>query len=176
LSVTGQNLPMAPGILDRLEEMCPEARVVPVRFRYLDWQRSGRPSRVLLCALDAERYYAANQDRSPTLPDLDLYRRLSEPGTALVSKNFAALYGIGANDPLTLPGAEGPVTLRVIGTVEDYMCSRGTVLVDRCQYRQQFNGLLSDAFNIYLPRVRTSRACSGACKNRPWPRNKPFAC
>ena len=152
LSVTGQNLPMAPGILNRLEEMCPEAQVVPVRFRYLDWQRSGRPSRVLLCALDAERYYAANQDRSPTLPDLDLYRRLSEPGTALVSKNFAALYGIGTNDPLTLPGAEGPVTLRVIGTVEDYMCSRGTVLVDRCQYRRQFNGLLSDAFNIYLPR------------------------
>jgi putative ABC transport system permease protein len=152
LSVTGQNLPMAPGILNRLEEVCPEARVVPVRFRYLDWQRSGRPSRVLLCALDAERYYAANQDRSPTLPDLDLYRRLSEPRTALVSQNFAALYGIGTNDPLTLPGAEGPVTLRVIGTVEDFMCSRGTVIVDRCQYRQQFNGLLNDAFNIYLPR------------------------
>jgi putative ABC transport system permease protein len=151
LSVTGQNLPMAPGIQNRLEEICPEAKVVPVRFRYLDWQRSGRPSRVLLCALDAERYYAANQDRASPLPDLDLYRRLREPGVALVSQNFAALYGFGVNDPLTLPGADGPVTLRVIGTVEDYMCSRGTVLVDRCQYRQQFNGLLADAFNIYLP-------------------------
>ncbi|MGH7224036.1 MAG: FtsX-like permease family protein, partial [Gemmataceae bacterium] len=82
LSVSGQNLPMAPGILRRLKEECPEAQVVPLRFRYLDWQRDGRPTRVLLCALDAESYCAANRDRS--LPDLDLYRRLSEPGMALV--------------------------------------------------------------------------------------------
>ncbi len=152
LSISGQNLPMAEGIRRRLEEACPKAQVVPIRFRYLDWQRCGRPSRVLLCAVDAERYYAANQDRSPTLPDLDLYRRLSEPGTALVSRNFAALYGIAAGDPLTLPGADGPVALRVIGTVEDYTCSRGTVVVDRRQYRQQFDAHLIDSFILYLPR------------------------
>jgi len=152
LSISGQTLPMSPGVLRRLEELCPEARVVPIRFRYLDWQRSGRPSRVLLCAVDAERYYAANKERSPHLPDLDLYRRLSEPGTALVSRNFAALYGIREGDPLTLPGAEGPVTLRVAGAVEDYTCSRGTVMVDRRQYRQQFDANLIDTFTLYLPR------------------------
>lgn len=151
LSVTGQNLPMAPGILRRLEELCPEARVVPARFRYLDWQRRGRSTRVLLCALDAARYYAANKDRSPPLPDLDLYHRLSEPGTALVSRNFAALYGIGPGEELTLPGADGPVTLRVAGTVEDYTCSRGTVVVDRRQYRQPFDANLIDTFTLYLP-------------------------
>jgi putative ABC transport system permease protein len=151
LSVSGQNLPMAENILRRLEETCPEAQVVSARFRYLDWQRSGRPSRVLLYALDAERYYAATKDRSPAVPDLELYRRLSEPGTALVSENFAALYGIRTGDPLTLPGADGPVTLRVIGIVEDYTCSRGTVLVDRCQYRLQFDAHLIDVFDIYLP-------------------------
>ncbi|HZY87761.1 MAG TPA: FtsX-like permease family protein [Gemmataceae bacterium] len=151
LSVSGQNLPMAPGTLRRLEEVCPEAQVVPIRFRYLDWQRFARPSRVLLCAVDAERYYAANEGRSPPLPDLHLYRRLSEPGTALVSRNFAALYGVRAGDPLTLPGAEGPVVLRVLGTVEDYTCSRGTVIVDRRQYSQQFDAHLIDSFTLYLP-------------------------
>jgi putative ABC transport system permease protein len=151
LSVSGQNLPMAPGILRRLEEACPEAQVVPIRFRYLDWQRGGRPSRVLLCAVDAERYYAANKDRSPALPDLDLYRRLAEPGTALVSRNFAALYGVRAGDPLTLPGSEGPVRLRVLGTVDDYTCSRGTVLVDRRRYGEQFDAHLIDSFTLYLP-------------------------
>ena len=151
LSISGQNLPMAPGILKRLEQVCPEARVVPIRFRYLDWQREGRPSRVLLCAVDAESYYAANKDRSPQLPDFDLYRRLSEPGTALVSQNFAALYGIGAGDLLTLPGSEGAVSLRVLGTVEDYTCSRGTVVVDRRQYRQPFDANLIDTFTLYLP-------------------------
>jgi putative ABC transport system permease protein len=151
LSISGKNLPMAPGILRRLEETCPEARVVPMRFRYLDWHRNGKPSRVLLCALDAERHYLANKERAPNLPDLDLYRRLSEPGTAVVSRNFAALYGIQVGDPLTLPGAEGSVTLRVIGAVEDYTCSRGTVVVDRRQYRQQFDANLIDSFTLYLP-------------------------
>jgi putative ABC transport system permease protein len=151
LSISGQNLPMAPGILRRLEEECPEAQVVPIRFRYLDWQRDGRPSRVLLCAVDAERYYSANKDRLPALPDLNLYRRLCEPGTALVSRNFAALYGIGIGDLLTLPGADGPIAVRVLGTVEDYSCSRGTVVVDRRQYRQSFDANLIDAFTLYLP-------------------------
>jgi putative ABC transport system permease protein len=151
LSISGQNLPMSEGVLRRLEEVCPEAQAVPVRFRYLDWQRSGQPSRVLLFAVDAERFCNANKDHSPVLPDLDLYRRLTEPGTALVSDNFAALYGVHTGDSLTLPGSEGPVTLRVIGTVDDYTCSRGTVLVDRCQYRLQFDAHLIDAFNIYLP-------------------------
>src|SRR5207253_151924 len=108
LSTGGQNLPMAEGLARRLEEVCPKAQVIPLRFRYLNWQRDGRPSRVLLLALDAERHYTANKDRSPTLPDLELYRRLREPGTALVSQNFAALYGVRPGDLLTLPGAEGP--------------------------------------------------------------------
>jgi putative ABC transport system permease protein len=151
LSISGQNLPMGEGIRRQLEEVCSEAQVVPIRFRYLDWQRAGNPTRILLCAFDAERFYNANKDRSPPLPELNRFRRLCEPGTALVSKNFAALYGIDEGDTIALPGAEGPVTLRVLGAVEDYTCSRGTVLVDRRQYRQQFDAHLIDTFTVYLP-------------------------
>jgi putative ABC transport system permease protein len=151
LSVNGQNLPMAEGIRRRLEEVCPEAQVVPLRFRYLDWQRDGKPTRILLCAFDAQRYHDANKDRLPRLPKQSLYQRLLEPGTALVSNNFAALYDIHEGDNLSLPGAEGPVSLRVAGTVEDYTCSRGTVLVDRRQYRLQFDAHLIDTFTVYLP-------------------------
>jgi putative ABC transport system permease protein len=149
LSVSGQNLPMAPGILRRLQEACPEAQVLPMRFRYLDWQRDGRATRVLLCALDAEHYCVANQDRAA--PDLDLYRRLCEPGMALVSRNFAALYGVGPGETLTLPGTDGPVTLHVADTVEDYTCSRGTVIVDRRQFREAFDANLIDSFMLYFP-------------------------
>jgi putative ABC transport system permease protein len=151
LSISGQNLPMGEGIRRQVEEVCPEAQVVPVRFRYLDWQREGKPTRILLCAYDAERFYAANKDHSPERPDLNLYHRLCEPGTALVSKNFAALYGIHEGDEFALPGADGPVTLHVVGEVEDYTCSRGTVLVDRRQYRKQFDAHLIDTFTVYLP-------------------------
>jgi putative ABC transport system permease protein len=151
LSISGQNLPMGEGIRRQLEEVCPEAQVVPVRFRYLDWQRDANPTRILLCAIDAERFYNANKDRSPRLPELNLYQHLCEPGSALVSKNFAALYGIHEGDTITLPGADGPVTLRVLGAIEDYTCSRGTVLVDRRRYRQQFDAHLIDTFTVYLP-------------------------
>ena len=158
LSTSGQNLPM-PDIMARsLEEVCPAAQVVPVRFRYLNWQRDGRPSRVLLLALDADCYYKANRNRSLPPPDRELYGRLREPGTALVSQNFANLYGISPGDLLTLPGAEGPVVLRVIGTVVDYSCNRGTILVDRCQYRQHFDAHLADAFEIYLPTGADAKA------------------
>ncbi len=151
LSISGQNLPMGEGIRRQLEEVCPEAQVVPVRFRYLDWQRDGNPTRILLCALDAERFYNANKDRSPLLPELNLYQRLCEPGSALVSKNFAALYGVHEGDTITLPGADGPVALCIRGEVEDYTCSRGTVLVDRRRYREQFDAHLIDTLTVYLP-------------------------
>jgi putative ABC transport system permease protein len=151
LSISGQNLPMGEGICRRLEEVCPEAQIVPIRFRYLDWQRNGNPTRILLCAIDAERFCNANKDRSPPLPDLNLFGRLCDPGSALVSKNFAALYGIHEGDAIALPGADGPVSLRVRGEVEDYTCSRGTVLVDRRRYRQQFDAHLIDTFTVYLP-------------------------
>jgi putative ABC transport system permease protein len=36
--------------------------------------------------------------------------------------------------------------------VEDYTCSRGTVVVDRRQYGQQFDAHLIDSFTLYLPR------------------------
>jgi putative ABC transport system permease protein len=150
-SVSGQTLPMGEGIRGRLEEACPEAQVVPIRLRYLDWQRGGKPTRILLFAFDAESYCTANKDRSPPAPNLDLFRRLCEPGTALVSKNFAALYNIREGDTIALPGADGPVTLRVLGAVEDYTCSRGTVLVDRRGCRQQFDAHLIDSFTVFLP-------------------------
>lgn len=151
LSISGQNLPMGEGIRRQLEEVCPEGQIVPIRFRYLDWQRDGKPTRILLCALDAERFYNANKDRSPQFPELRRFQCLCEPDTALVSRNFAALYGIHEGDTIALPGAEGSVMLRVAGEVEDYTCSRGTVLVDRRRYRQQFDAHLIDTFTVYLP-------------------------
>ena len=159
-SATGQTLPMAEAVGRRLEQAFPEIRVVPMRFRYLDWHQAGRHARVLLLAMDIDRYVAANENRR--LADLDFYRELRRPGTALVSENFAALHQVRAGDPLTLPGADGPVTLRVIGTIADYSCNRGTVIVDRAHYRRQFGADLVDVFDVYLPPA----ADAGAVRQR----------
>ncbi len=162
LSASGRTLPMGADALDCLHEVLPEARVVAMRFRHLDWQQAGRPERVLVVALDAAAYYEANQEHQPPLPDLDLYRRLPEAGTVLVSENFAALHGTRPGDTITLPGLDGPVPLRVLGTVADYSCNRGTVLLDRAQFRRQFDAGLIDVLDIYLPAgadVEAARQC-----------------
>ena len=150
LSASGQALPMSDRVGRQLAEMHPDIRAVPLRFRYLNWEHAGRTTRVLLTALDAQAYYEANKERRPPLPDLDLYRALCEPGTVLVSENFAALYGVRAGETIVLDGSEGPVELRVLSTVADYSCNRGTVLVDRARYRSQFDAGLVDVFDLYL--------------------------
>jgi putative ABC transport system permease protein len=168
LSASGKTLPMAETLSGRLRAEVPEAQVVPMRFRYLDWRQPGRSARVLLLALDAPAYYAANRDRRPVLPDLELYRQLGGPDTALVSENFAHLYGVRPGDPLTLPGSDGPVRLRVIGTVADYSCNRGTVIVDRRQHRADFDAGLVDVLDVYLPPAADPEAVRRRLNEAPW--------
>jgi putative ABC transport system permease protein len=158
LSASGQTLPMSDRVGNALMEMHPEIRAVPMRFRYLDWEHAGRTTRVLLTALDARAYYEANRDRQPPLPDLALYEALREPGTAVVSENFAALYGVRQGDAIVLRGSDGPITLRVLGAVADYSCNRGTVLIDRERYRGQLDADLVDVFDVYLPAGNDSEA------------------
>ncbi|MBV9124514.1 MAG: ABC transporter permease [Planctomycetes bacterium] len=150
LSASGQTQPMAEAVGRRLGQVVPEMRLVPMRLRYLDWQPPGRRARVLLLALNAQEYYNVHAQHHP-IPGLELYRRLTEPGTAVVSENFAARYGVHPGEALTLPGCDGPVTLRVLGSVPDFSYSGGTILVDRVQYRHPFAADLVDLFEAYLP-------------------------
>ena len=87
----------------------------------------------------------------PPLPDLAVSRRLAEPGTVLVSENFAALHGVVIGDTIALEGVEGPVTLRVVGTVVDYSCGRGTVMVDRARYGRLFDAEGVQRLSVALP-------------------------
>ncbi len=155
LSASGRTLPIHQAAGSALQQLLPEAQLVPMRFHHIDWRpprlRGGGPPgngtyRILVLALDASAYYRANQQRG--LHDLDLYEKLSHPNTALVSENFAALYGISVGDQIQLPGSLA--SLRVVGTVIDYACTRGEVLVDRAQSCQGLDELV-DVFDVYLP-------------------------
>ncbi len=151
LSASGRTLPMTDEVGARIADTIPGARVVPMRFRHLPWKHQGAETNILLLALDAPRYVAMNAGRRPPLPDLDLYRRLTEPGTVLVSENFARLYGVAVGDSVDLPGSSGAVRLRVVGTVVDFSSSRGTLMVDRARYRDAFAADGVDVFAIALP-------------------------
>jgi putative ABC transport system permease protein len=151
LSASGRTVPMDDSVCTEIERTLPGAGVVPMRFHRVPWRYRGAVSNVRLFALDARRYVAMNTTRRPPLADLDLYKQLAEPGTVLVSENFAALYGIDVGDSIELPGCNQTVRLRVIGKVVDFSNGRGTVLIDRSRYQTVFDVEGADVFAIGLP-------------------------
>jgi putative ABC transport system permease protein len=147
VSAGGHNEPMDEGLREQLRQLGGESvrAVVPLRFRH----RPYRDTQVFVEAIPARAYYDALRDRPRQVPDLDHYRRLSEErGTVLISDNFAALYGVGVGDTITLSG----VDWRVAGTVVDYSWNHGAVIMDWGDYQKQFkdHDPRVSAFDVYL--------------------------
>jgi putative ABC transport system permease protein len=69
----------------------------------------------------------------------------------LVSENFALMHSVEVGDTIELPGADGPVRPRVIGTIVDYSWNRGTVYAHREHYVRDFRLEAANAFDVYLP-------------------------
>jgi putative ABC transport system permease protein len=130
-----------------LGELSKVEAAVPFRRPRLPY----RDTRIVLTAVDAGAFYQVDRKRAAHVPGLELYRVLDrEPGTAIVSDNFAALYGIGKGDPLTLLSHRGPVTFRVIGQVTDYYWNHGSIIINRSDYLKQFDDPRVDEFHLFL--------------------------
>jgi putative ABC transport system permease protein len=152
LSASGQNLPMRDSLADPWRQRIPGLRIVPMRFRHVDWRQGDHSARILLVLLDAPAYRSMIEERFPDLPDRRLYQLLSEqPDAALVSRNFAALHNLNAGDRLVLPSMEGPKTFRILGCVADYSCMQGTVLIDRSRHARAFDGSMADVWSVTVP-------------------------
>ena len=84
------------------------------------------------------------------LPDLEKFLDLPGTNDCIVSDNFAVRHGVEIGDTITLPGPNGPVPLRIAGTVRDYSWSRGTVFLDRQRYAKLFGDELIDMCHVFL--------------------------
>jgi putative ABC transport system permease protein len=106
---------------------------------------------VYLIALDPEAYVRATRARVPVGLD-GMERFLDLPGTndVLVSENFARRHNVSPGDLIRVPGPNGPVELRVTGTVRDYTWSRGTIFMDRARYAKLFGDDLIDMCHVFL--------------------------
>jgi putative ABC transport system permease protein len=147
ITSAGYQLPMDDRVgreLAGLKEEGVEA-VLPVRFHPFHF----RNKLVLMLALDTRAFHGAGGERA-LARRLEQYPRLRDGGTALVSENFAAQFGVKPGDRLTVPGPTGPLELEVLGTVVDYSWNRGTVLVDRDWYAHTFADNLVDVYDVYL--------------------------
>jgi putative ABC transport system permease protein len=121
------------------------AAALPVRFQRLDYGKT----MIFVTALDAQGYYDRTEDR-PWVVGREKFPLLREPGTVLMSENFAVLHHVKVGDTVTLGGPRGPVNLRVVGTVVDYTWNRGTLVLDRQQYVDAFQDAKVDSFDVYL--------------------------
>jgi putative ABC transport system permease protein len=152
VSSTGQTMPMKETVARRIEQLIPGARVVPITWRSVEWPHDGQDVQIVVAAVDAGAYYAANQERGAAVPQLGLFRRLAEePGTAVMSENLAALFGIKVGDAITVQGVAAPVRLEIIGAIEDYAAPRGLVLLHRDHYPREFDTKLVHIIDVYLP-------------------------
>jgi putative ABC transport system permease protein len=143
-SATSSQIALGPDIADELRRLPGVHEVVPVRFR----RPAFRGTIILVVAFDAARFHAANRDL-PNYPGLELFPRLTAPGTVIVSENFAALHGVGPGDMLTLQGSNGPAQLRVLGSIPDYSWNRGTVFIDRSTLKQVFDDDRVDICDVF---------------------------
>lgn len=149
ITAGGQNLQLEEALGQQMQKEVPGvASAIPVRFRRPNYGKSI----VVVVAFDTDAYYRVNRHRTQ-IPGLELFPRLrNEPGSVLISENFAALYGKKVGDRITLDGPRGPIDLNVIGTIVDYSWNRGTVIMDREFYRgrDQFDDDLVDVFDVYF--------------------------
>ncbi len=144
-SSTGMALPMEESLGPRLKSLPEVAAVLPVRFHRLDF----RDRIVVLVAVDTKAFQGSGEDHA-LARNMARFPRLSEPGTVLVSENFAFLYKVAPGDRINIRGRRGPVEVEVIGTTVDYTWNRGTIIVDRAWFREEFADDLVDVYDIYL--------------------------
>jgi putative ABC transport system permease protein len=141
--------------------------ILPVRFYRLDFtppnavptpattqpatpSSRGAERIVFLVAIDTGTFVRAGADR-PLARSLREHPELRQPGKVVVSKNFAALYDVKVGDRFPIPVRKGKVVeVEVVGTVIDYSWNRGTIILDRTWFREEFKDTQVDVFDLFL--------------------------
>jgi putative ABC transport system permease protein len=146
-SANSSNSPMADTVAHDLEALPGVERVMSIRYSRPEFNGTV----IYLIALDAEAYVRATRARVPVGLE-GMERFLDLPGTndVLVSENFARRHNVVPGETIRVPGPNGPVPLRVTGTVRDYSWSRGTVFMDRARYAKLFGDDLIDMCHVFL--------------------------
>jgi putative ABC transport system permease protein len=167
LAPGGQVRALSPNMAEELiqSKVLPKgSRLVGLGYRYPEWDSGNRRSAatagdedstlIFMTLIDAREHYLANKvlPGAEDDPSLDLWRRLGEePGTVIVSDNFALMHGVKVGESVQMEGRKGPVSLRILGTIVDYNWIRGSIWVDRLANRDTFSGDEVNAWEVYLP-------------------------
>ena len=146
----GAALTMQEDMFEKFKAMPGVDAVLAVRFHRLDFKPEGKEKRIVfLIAIDTQPFVRAAGDR-PLARSLERFPQLRQRGKVCVSENFAALYNIKIGDHFRMPGRSGELEVEVVGTVVDYTWNRGTILMDRDWYREEFQDNQVNVFDLFL--------------------------
>jgi putative ABC transport system permease protein len=143
----------------KLQKLDGVEAVLPVRLLQIDYdsQRTGQKHIVYLIALDTSAFEKGGADR-PLARNLARFPRLREPGTVVVSENFASLYGVKVGDFIEIPAREETLKVEVVGLATDYTWNRGTILMHRPWFREKYLDYQVSVFDLFLkPGVDVAR-------------------
>ena len=159
-SANSSNSPMSEVVARDIRALPSVDRVMTIRYARPEYNGTI----VYLIAVDAVEYAKATRARQPSgLPDLEKFLELPGTNNVLVSENFTRRHNVRVGDAIDLPGPNGPVNLRMIGTVRDYSWSRGSVFMDRKRYAELFGDNLIDMCHVFLkPGLAGSEASAAA--------------
>lgn len=143
----GQTQPIPDSLVREIANKIGVEGVLPIRIRKIQFDNA----QIMLLAYDPGQIYRAEKPRQKKVRDIELYRAMDEtPGSAIVSANLAALHKIRVGDSIALPGPQGEVRFKVLGTIDDYSWTGGTLFVHRRDYVKNWNDTYADVIDVYL--------------------------
>ncbi len=147
----GASVAMPEELEEKLRRVPGVEAVLPVRYLQIDYvnPKTGMSHIVWMVAVDAKAFADAGGDR-PLARNLRNHRRLAEKGKVVVSENFAALYGTKVGDVIEIPGRGETLSVEVVGFTTDYTWNRGTVIVDRAWFREQYQDHQVSVYDLFL--------------------------
>jgi putative ABC transport system permease protein len=166
ISKAGFSLPMDKSVGDELVAAADHVppvegveAVLPVRSHYFTYKDQFTDKRqfVFLLAIGSDSLHGEAEGRALG-GSLRGFPRFRERHTCVMSENFAALHHVAVGDHITIPGVTTPtIDLEVIGSIADYSYNRGTLLVDRNWYADEFADNQVDVFDVYLKKGADAR-------------------
>ncbi len=79
-----------------------------------------------------------------------VHDRLTRGEGMLVSKNFAARWGVKVGDKLSLESPNGTIERPILGFLDDYRSEKGTIFMDRALYKQYWMDDAVDFIDVDL--------------------------
>jgi putative ABC transport system permease protein len=152
LTSGGNQLQMRDDAGEKLREHPAVAAALPVRFLRVDYRNpAGRDCMVFVIGIDTKAFRESDVTAAMA-KNMQRYVELGlgEPGTVLVSENFAALHKVKVGDTITFPGGKGMVTARVAGLATDYTWNRGTIIMDLSWLRREYDDQQVDVYDVFL--------------------------